>query len=124
MALSFEGGFLLQSARLPAILIKRSPAGNWKRRGFVKGPLMKRFAALFLALVTGLVPTPARAAKRPMKIDDLFRFKRVSDPQISPDGNTVAYVVTTVDRKGNKSSSNIWLAPTAKRKLKRGSPAN
>ena len=32
-----------------------------------------------------------------MKVDDLFRFKRVSDPQISPDGKHVAYVVTTVD---------------------------
>src|SRR5262249_17807900 len=44
--------------------------------------------------------------------DDLFRFKRVSDPQISPDGRNVAYVVTTVDLAENKTSSAIWLAAT------------
>ena len=32
-----------------------------------------------------------------MTVDDLFRFKRVSDPQISPDGKPVVYVVGTVD---------------------------
>jgi dipeptidyl aminopeptidase/acylaminoacyl peptidase len=50
--------------------------------------------------------------KRSMTLDDLFRFKRVADPQISPDGKTVAYAVTTVDLAGNKTSSAVWLAPT------------
>jgi dipeptidyl aminopeptidase/acylaminoacyl peptidase len=45
-----------------------------------------------------------------MTVDDLFRFRRVADPQISPDGKTVVYVVTTVDLAGNKTSSNLWLA--------------
>jgi dipeptidyl aminopeptidase/acylaminoacyl peptidase len=74
---------------------------------------MKRFAVLLL-LVTGTLPAVGRAEakKRPMTIDDLFRFKRVSDPQISPDGKAVAYVVGTVDLAGNRSSSNIWLVPT------------
>lgn len=49
---------------------------------------------------------------RPMTIDDLFAFKRVSDPQISPDGSLVVYVVTTVDLAANKSTSNLWLAAT------------
>ena len=35
--------------------------------------------------------------KRPMTVEDLFRFKRVSDPQISPDGTKVAYVRRTGD---------------------------
>src|SRR5262249_34939724 len=55
-------------------------------------------------------PAAAADAKRPIKVEDLFRFKRVSDPQISPDGKTVAYVVGEVDLAGNKSSSSIWLA--------------
>jgi dipeptidyl aminopeptidase/acylaminoacyl peptidase len=45
-----------------------------------------------------------------MTVDDLFRFHRVADPQISPDGKTVVYVVTTVDLAGNKTSSHLWLA--------------
>src|SRR4029077_1548028 len=51
------------------------------------------------------------ADKRPMKVDDLFAFKRVAAPQISPDGKTVVYQVTTVDLEKNKSSTSLWIAP-------------
>jgi dipeptidyl aminopeptidase/acylaminoacyl peptidase len=76
---------------------------------------MKRFAVLLLLVTAFALPATLRAEarKRPMTIDDLFRFKRVSDPQISPDGKTAAYVVGTVDLKGNRSSSSIWLVSTA-----------
>jgi dipeptidyl aminopeptidase/acylaminoacyl peptidase len=47
-----------------------------------------------------------------MTVDDLLKFKRVADPQISPDGKLVVYTLTTVDLAGNKSSSNLWLAAT------------
>jgi dipeptidyl aminopeptidase/acylaminoacyl peptidase len=71
---------------------------------------MKRSLALFVFL---FLPTVAIAAdKRPMKLDDLFAFKRVSDPQISPDGKLVAYVVGEVDKEANKIPSSIWLAGT------------
>ncbi len=50
--------------------------------------------------------------KRPMQIDDLFKLKRVADPQISPDGKHVVYQVTTVDLEGNKSSTVLYLAAT------------
>jgi dipeptidyl aminopeptidase/acylaminoacyl peptidase len=76
---------------------------------------MKRLVGLIIVLVWYLLPVAVTAAdgKRPMTVEDLFRFKRVADPQISPDGKTIAYVVTTVDLSGNKTSSSIWLAPTA-----------
>jgi dTDP-4-amino-4,6-dideoxygalactose transaminase len=35
-----------------------------------------------------------------MTVDDLFRFQRVSDPQISPDGTQVVYVVGTITDPG------------------------
>ncbi len=47
-----------------------------------------------------------------MTIDDLFKFKRLSDPRISPDGRWVVYVVGSVDLAGNRTSSSLWLAPT------------
>jgi dipeptidyl aminopeptidase/acylaminoacyl peptidase len=75
---------------------------------------MKRILAPLVCLLAVLTPTHVLAKdERPMKVDDLFRFQRVTDPQISPDGKTVAYVVTTVDLAGNKTTSSIWLAPTA-----------
>ncbi|HEV2835307.1 MAG TPA: S9 family peptidase [Pyrinomonadaceae bacterium] len=44
-----------------------------------------------------------------MKLDDLSRFRNVNDPQISPDGKWVAYVVGTTDTKEDKSNSHIWM---------------
>jgi dipeptidyl aminopeptidase/acylaminoacyl peptidase len=78
---------------------------------------MRPSALLRACLLALVLPAGSVAAdgKRPMNVDDLFRFRRVSDPQLSPDGKAVAYVVATVDLPGNKSSSSIWLAPTAGR---------
>jgi dipeptidyl aminopeptidase/acylaminoacyl peptidase len=75
------------------------------------------WACLLLAvpLVLCSAGAPAegpRGKRRAIKIDDLFRFQRVSDPQISPDGRLVAYVITTADLGENKTSAAIWLAPT------------
>ena len=69
--------------------------------------------AAVLLLVTVCGPALAADSKiRPMTIEDLFKFKRVSDPQMSPDGKLVAYVVTSVDLAANSTSSTIWLSPT------------
>jgi len=61
---------------------------------------------LILACAFSLV---AQTARRPMKVDDLSRFRNVSDPQISPDGKLVAYVVSSTDVKEDKSTSHIWM---------------
>ncbi len=75
----------------------------------MKLPLLLSFALLAL-----LTPALAVAAdRRAMTVDDLFKFKRVADPQISPDGKLVAYTVTTVENVNeNKTASSIWLAAT------------
>ncbi len=50
--------------------------------------------------------------KRPITIDDLFKIKLLDDPQISPDGKTIAYVLTIPDLEKNKYDSHIWLVPS------------
>jgi dipeptidyl aminopeptidase/acylaminoacyl peptidase len=55
---------------------------------------------------------PAIGATRPLTLDDMFALRRLADPQISPDGRSVAYVVTAVDLAKNSSAATIWLAPT------------
>lgn len=52
----------------------------------------------------------APAAKRPLRLDDLYQLRTVSDPQRSPNGDWVAYTVSTVDVKKDKNVSHIWLA--------------
>ncbi len=49
-----------------------------------------------------------------MSVDDLFRFKRLADPQISPDGQWVVYATGTVDMDANRVVYNLWLASTEK----------
>jgi len=65
--------------------------------------------ALALAVITatGATALPAQQ-RRPITQNDLYSFKWVADPRISPDGKQVAYVLVTVDsaRKGYETS--IW----------------
>lgn len=49
-------------------------------------------------------------AKRKITIDDLLSVKWVSDPQISPDGTKVAYVLTTVNKETNTYGADLWIA--------------
>ena len=44
---------------------------------------------------------------RPDAIADLIEL---SDPRVSPDGSTIAFVVTTVDLPGNAYRSGVWVS--------------
>src|SRR5881398_1575888 len=44
--------------------------------------------------------------------EDYFSFEFASDPNLSPDGKLVAYVVTKIDRAQNRRNSSIWMAAT------------
>ncbi|MBI4788444.1 MAG: S9 family peptidase [Chloroflexi bacterium] len=48
--------------------------------------------------------------KQPITIQDLAKIKIVSDPQISPDGKRVLYVVKVTHAEKNKYWSHLWLA--------------
>src|SRR5262245_9669256 len=48
-------------------------------------------------------------AKRLLKPDDIFRTRHVSNPQVSPDGNWIAYTVASVDREADKRSTALWM---------------
>ncbi|HEY3028158.1 MAG TPA: S9 family peptidase [Pyrinomonadaceae bacterium] len=67
----------------------------------------KILAIVLLVLVS--VTAIAQSPRRPFKLDDLSRLKDVRDPQLSPDGELLAYVVAGVDVKEDKSISHIWL---------------
>ena len=45
---------------------------------------------------------------RPMQIEDLFRYERYAEPQLSPDGKTVVYQTTRItDALKNTKSTNL-----------------
>src|SRR5215469_9593345 len=47
---------------------------------------------------------------RPITSEDLFSFKLPEDPQLSPDGKEVAYVVMQMDRETYEYRRSIWIA--------------
>ena len=51
-------------------------------------------------------------AKRRIKVEDLRRFKFVSDPQISPDGSMIAFVLSAVEHEEDGYDRHIWMAET------------
>ncbi len=72
-----------------------------------------RLSFALVGLAWLLVAMPAMAqTRRPIQVTDLFRFKRMSDPQVSPDGTMIAYTVTRVDLEANKTRTNIWVVGT------------
>jgi len=44
-----------------------------------------------------------------MAPDDLTRIQFVTDPQVSPDGRRIAFVVTTLSEDRDEYLSNIWI---------------
>ncbi|HEY7268229.1 MAG TPA: S9 family peptidase [Dehalococcoidia bacterium] len=58
------------------------------------------------------MPAKTKTAKRSMRPDDILRIRWVTDPQISPDGTRVAYVVTTLDKTKNEYRSSISVVDT------------
>src|SRR5215813_14949841 len=69
---------------------------------------LKRLSLLLLLSIAFDVVAAAQT-KHPLKLDDLARFRSVGDPQCSPDGQSVAYTVSTIDVKEDKSNTHIWM---------------
>ena len=49
-------------------------------------------------------------SKRLLKPEDFAALRDVDEPQLSPDGQTIAYVVGTVDLAKDKQPRNLWVA--------------
>src|SRR5260370_41158517 len=50
-----------------------------------------------------------QAARHALTLDDIARMHDVRDPQCSPDGQWVAYTVSTIDVKEDKSNTHVWM---------------
>ncbi|WLT31851.1 S9 family peptidase [Geothrix sp. PMB-07] len=71
---------------------------------------MRRAAPLLVGFSL-LAAASSLQASRPLQVDDLFKVKRVGDPQISSQAD-LAYQVGTVDFAANKTVNRIWLKAT------------
>ena len=66
-----------------------------------------------LSIIALVFAVTASAQKRNMTEKDLFDFTWVGDPQISPDGSTVAFVKVTVSAKKDGYDTSIWTVSTS-----------
>lgn len=72
---------------------------------------MKRLS--YIVFCCFLALTAISQTKRAIAFDDLIGMGRVADPQVSPDGKTIAFVVTYHNKTENKTNSNIYLVPVS-----------
>ncbi len=66
-----------------------------------------------LGLFNSAVAAPPDAPSRKFEGGDLFGLEVASDPQISPDGRTIAYVRVSYDIMDDAAKSSIWLIDVA-----------
>ncbi len=71
---------------------------------------LEHLAASLCGLMVVATSGVALAGGRPFTPQDLVAMERVSDPQPSPDGQRVAFVVTTMDLEANRGRRALWLA--------------
>lgn len=65
------------------------------------------------SFVDGRKPQDAAdARKKPFDLDALYRVRSVSDPQVSPDGRHVAFVLTSYALESGKSNADLYLVDT------------
>jgi dipeptidyl aminopeptidase/acylaminoacyl peptidase len=68
---------------------------------------IQRSAVAFVITASLGIPFVS-AQTRGVTAEDYFAFETLADPQFSPDGSTIAYVVTRVDKEQNRRRSEIW----------------
>ena len=58
----------------------------------------------------------AVTSPRAISVTDVFAFRDLHDPQISPEGQWVAYTMGTVNREEDKNQERIWMEPAGGRR--------
>src|SRR5947207_8172352 len=71
-----------------------------------------RFVCVLFAFVLINASVSMAQTRRGVTPEDYFAFEFASDPNMSPDGKLVAYVISKIDRAQNRRNSSIWMAAT------------
>ena len=73
-----------------------------------------RFIGILAAILLVAIAAKAQTLpRRAITFNDLISMQRVSDPQISPDGNWIAYTVATPNLEANKIFRDVWIVPVS-----------
>jgi dipeptidyl aminopeptidase/acylaminoacyl peptidase len=72
-------------------------------------PTVLATAVLFLSTALPIHAADTPPSRRALTPDDFYNMQIVTEPQVSPDGKWVAYVVSTNDRGADETRSEIWM---------------
>src|SRR5882762_6320454 len=53
------------------------------------------------------------ADRRPITETDIYSFRWIANPRISPDGSRVVYTYVTVNQKKDGYDTSLWIIPTS-----------
>ncbi|MDQ3710607.1 MAG: S9 family peptidase [Acidobacteriota bacterium] len=73
---------------------------------------MKRIFFSFFLLAFAFANVYAQQQNSALTVNDLFKIRRVGDPQLSPDGKTVAYTIGDVNKEANRTLTQIYIVST------------
>ncbi|MDI6697922.1 MAG: S9 family peptidase [Candidatus Saccharicenans sp.] len=73
---------------------------------------LKIFIITVIGLSLGLTLSQAQTRKA-LTFDEFIKIKRVTDPQLSPDGKNLALVITAMSLETNRGNSDIYLVPAS-----------
>ncbi len=71
--------------------------------------LMRSILLLCVFVPVGSNGATVRGPSHPFSIHDMLVMERISDPQVSPDGDWVVFVVRKTDLEANKGRTDLWL---------------
>lgn len=67
-------------------------------------------ASVCLSIIgSALLMAESSPGSRPFTVQDMVAMQRVSDPQVSPDGRRIAFVLRSTDLKADRGRTDLWL---------------
>lgn len=81
--------------------------------------LCRPLGALHLRLISSIILislavsyAAGASQSHPFSVHDMLAMDRISDPQVSPDGRSICFVVRRTDLEGNTGRTDLWLVGT------------
>ncbi len=71
--------------------------------------LMRLFLFVLLLVSAASAVAAALAETHPFSVHDMLAMERLSDPQVSPDGESVVFVKRQTDLEANRGRTDLWL---------------
>ena len=75
--------------------------------------------AVCVVALAAAAPPATAADPHPFSVHDMLAMDRIGDPQVSPDGDLVAFTVRSTDLDANRGRTDIWLAGTDGKDVRR-----